>query len=600
MNDPTRAAQDLPLQPRLREQCRTALLARLEQFARAMGFDHGDWLQRFLHAAGQAHDELAGLHDRRGFERAHGLTASRISLVHENDLEFTLELTALARRLRERCGAELVRLHQRYMTLLEQRDAAAEQTPVGPEAVCSALRALSDAAGFDAAQRLRFLERCAEPLGHTLHALYRELNETMSTAGISPRQTERPRPPAGNASPAPFNTPAPARPAPPPTAPPPAPVAPPTSAPAAPDLPPAQAAAQSVDRLFDALPQCTEISPQLAAALALLREPFRQCILADHVQGTRKARALLERLITLGATLGPQCPATHPAALTLQALAGRALQQPEHLEEILCEADALAEERRTAAFALGPPAVELAERAERREHSLIQATHLINRLSSTDTPDAIRTFLTRSWLPLLARLHYHHGDGHAQWRSAAELADRLLRSAHPPQDPHGRSRWLNGLPALVRDLNQGLSALGLDEAARQAAMAPCMSLHSALIAGQRPAAQPQPAPDPARLSAPLGPNGLRLFSHGGYAATAIGHHPAATAGPGSWLVVDLPEGEPMRGCLVWSGATQRLVMLANPDSSRVLVATRRALAELAKNDACRLLDARTLLAQPAA
>ena len=126
---------------------RNALLQTLDEVARDSGFSHPEALEGLRRGTIESHDELAGLRDRRGFENARGLTASRISLVHEEDLEFTIRINDLARRLRERCDRELGRLHQRYMTLLDQSDdAALEQLPVGPETACCGLRALSDAA----------------------------------------------------------------------------------------------------------------------------------------------------------------------------------------------------------------------------------------------------------------------------------------------------------------------------------------------------------------------------------------------------------------------------------------------------------------------
>ena len=83
-------------------------------------------------AAGQRFDELVGIRDRRGFEMARGLTASRISLIHEEDLDFSIELTELARHLHDGLDDELVRLGQRMRVLLKQSDTAPEQLPPGP------------------------------------------------------------------------------------------------------------------------------------------------------------------------------------------------------------------------------------------------------------------------------------------------------------------------------------------------------------------------------------------------------------------------------------------------------------------------------------
>lgn len=163
---------------------RKAFVAALARFAEDIGLSEPEWLGAMASCVEEQFDELIGLRDRRGFESAKGLTASRISLVHEHDLEFSLELAELAKRVRELCETELPRLHVRFMVLLGQRDAADEQCPVGPEAACASLRALADAVGFDGVQRLRMVDRSAEPLAVRLLELYRELNQVFADAGV--------------------------------------------------------------------------------------------------------------------------------------------------------------------------------------------------------------------------------------------------------------------------------------------------------------------------------------------------------------------------------------------------------------------------------
>lgn len=459
MTDTASASAQLSGQQRLLAHCRSQLLANLEAFARSIGFIEQKTIAAFVDEAARCHDELLGLHDRRGFEQAHGLTASRISLVHEHDLEFTLELTALARRLRDYCRIELSRLHGRYMMLLGQRDAAEEQTPVGPETVCRALRALADAAGFDPAQRLQFLERCGEPLARTLRTTYRELGATLDAAGLRPHRASAPAPRAEDRAP----------------------------------------------------------------------EPTR----ADQPSHTADTDARIATLVQ--------------------------------------------------------PALSLAERAERREHALIEATAVIERLLRADTPNVIGQFLAHWWLPLLARLYYNHGGGHPQWRICCELAERLAQSVHPPTDSQARTRWADALPTLNRKLAQGLAALGLAEEAQRAALAPCIAAQQAALAGTLLPLGQTPTPAPATLSAPLGANGLRIFNHNRYAIGAPPPHPAAAATRGDWLAIDLPDGSTMRGCIGWTGASGHVVVLADPAAPRVLIATRRALAEAAAAGRCRLL-----------
>ena len=173
-------------------ECRAALLRTLEAFARNLGYARPDCLDAIKGAAGESYDELAGLRGRRGFEQARGLTASRISLVNEQDLSFTLELSDLERRLREYCDISLGRLHLRFMTLLSQDDAVAEQLPVGPETVCRSLRALAESAGLDGDERLELIERCMPTLGDHLRTFYKSLDTRLASAGIEMKPLGRP------------------------------------------------------------------------------------------------------------------------------------------------------------------------------------------------------------------------------------------------------------------------------------------------------------------------------------------------------------------------------------------------------------------------
>lgn len=168
-------------------ECRSAMLEMLDSFVVNQGFRMAESRDALRLAASECFDELASLRSRRGFEQAHGLTASRISLVSEEDLLFTLELTSLARRLREHCSFQLSRLHPRFMTLLDQEDAAAEQLPVGPEAISRALRGLTENAGLDSDQRIELLEKWTTPLCNELQLFYKALDELLSQAGIQVR-----------------------------------------------------------------------------------------------------------------------------------------------------------------------------------------------------------------------------------------------------------------------------------------------------------------------------------------------------------------------------------------------------------------------------
>lgn len=207
--------------PNLRQQliaeCRSAFLAMLDAFALTRGIRLADSRAAMTHAAAECFDELARLRGKRGFEQAHGLTASRISLISEHDLSLTIELTGLAKRLREHAGPNLARLSQRFVVLLEQTDAVAEQLPVGPEAVCRALRGLVENAGLDPDQRIDLLKNWEASLTRELGSFYGKLDDKLDKAGIRARPGYVPWTATGPATDPPSGAPPASRPLPAPT-----------------------------------------------------------------------------------------------------------------------------------------------------------------------------------------------------------------------------------------------------------------------------------------------------------------------------------------------------------------------------------------------
>ncbi|MCE1184323.1 MAG: DUF1631 domain-containing protein [Rhodocyclales bacterium] len=164
--------------------CREAFLQAFENAAREV-IRHPTWLQTLRRAAGECFDELAGDKEQAGFEQAYGLTASRISLVHDEDLDFSIELINLDQRLRDSCERDLAALHMRLKTLLSVSDAPLpEESPVGSESVCRALRVLKESEDLNHADAMSLLGRIESPLCRHLPNFYREMERELAQEGI--------------------------------------------------------------------------------------------------------------------------------------------------------------------------------------------------------------------------------------------------------------------------------------------------------------------------------------------------------------------------------------------------------------------------------
>ncbi|HRP77261.1 MAG TPA: DUF1631 family protein [Rhodocyclaceae bacterium] len=623
-------------------ECRAALLRTLEAFARNLGYARPDCLAAVKDAAGESYDELAGLRGRRGFEQARGLTASRISLVHEHDLSFTLELSDLERRLREYCDVSLGRLHLRFMTLLSQDDAVAEQLPVGPETVCRSLRALAESAGLDGDERLELVERCMPTLGDHLKTFYQSLDARLASAGIEMKPLGRPAQSAAHADPvAPARTsetthqPITAEAA----------IAEAGAAPLAglhrallkrrtspsdapvtvdPQLaasivaqirmwlsdqqqsgaqaprigasglgqfldPMAAAAIEALELVFDGIAVESNVPDPVKSIIASLQIPFLKLALSDDrllADKDHPALPLIDALAMAGNSLPMQVDA-HPGFERLAALTRTLAQVPElhkqDLKTALRQVQTFIDERRRMAMAAAEPALGIAAKAERREAARLFASRALGVLMDDDTPAAIRYFLRKHWVQVLARTLYKHGEKHPDWRAQLEIANEVVMSGRAGPDGRMPQEQVEALPGLISRIESGLATLGLGQQARDAAMADCREHHSALIAGRPPqiAYASTAAPDRMTLSRARELPELLMLHHTGYAAPkAHASNLHAALSPGTWLELELPDDSRMHGCIAWVGQGRKIALIADPDSGRLLIATMKCLSDL--------------------
>ncbi|MCB1956214.1 MAG: DUF1631 family protein [Rhodocyclaceae bacterium] len=607
--------------------CRSQFLDVLVAFARDRGFGQPEWIEGLTEEAGAAFDELVGLKDRQGFEMAKSLTASRISLVHEEDLEFSIVLTDVARRIRERCEHELARLHLRMMRLLDHRDTDSAQSPVGPEAACRGLRGLSDAAGLDPDLRLRLVSDNAEELGHLLIGLYRTLDRQLSEAGLTVATRTRPgseasRQPPGRAPVGHSGGPMAAfRDS----------LLPAGGAPAAahdetpddllrllhqwidehcseaggsladgplgPILPARRAAAvRAIERIFDALAGEAALAVGLRRALAHLRVPLLKLALRDDGLFSiedHPANRLMRAMATACAGLRPEAPS--PWFDRVDRIAGEVRQPGDDIGRALTLAlgatESLIDERMEATREAARTVGEAARRSERHDQCLEAASRAVRGLGSEALPAAVADFLELYWVQVLARTAYAHGADSPAYlehlRASAELAASVTGDA----DPATRRRLMPALPPLIKRLQSGLDVLGLDERQRNAALLPCMDLHAALIRGASPPAHKRAAPAGLRLRPVPGCTQARLLMHGGHTARdAVAPKWLQGIEVGDWVYLNHGELGHWHGCVGWIGPHRQLLTLVAGDGSDLLLVTFRALSELSEKDAAHLLQ----------
>lgn len=163
---------------------------RLTDIIRQCGIRVPAVLAAFAQEVGAAHDELASASDSdEDADQRTNLTASRLTLMGDDDLELDIRINALITRLREAGGRNLWRCQSRYMTLLS-RPAMSETThPAGPEAICLGLWAICRHAGGGLEPTLALLDRLEQGLCQQISGLYGEMDGLLAGYGIGPAPT---------------------------------------------------------------------------------------------------------------------------------------------------------------------------------------------------------------------------------------------------------------------------------------------------------------------------------------------------------------------------------------------------------------------------
>lgn len=145
-------------------------------------------LRAFARATGAYFDDMVSSEKRSRFDQLGSLTASRISLLGEDDLELDIRLGSFVSQLLEANARELWRVYLRFVTLLGRPDLSPGDNPVGPKAVAKGLAALSQALDDDHERALDRVARLEEHLAEFLPAVYLALNDFLVSRKVSAAQ----------------------------------------------------------------------------------------------------------------------------------------------------------------------------------------------------------------------------------------------------------------------------------------------------------------------------------------------------------------------------------------------------------------------------
>jgi len=168
--------------------CRALYLKELGQLLREAEPVSEAALRTFVQTAAGYFDEMVSTARRGGFEEADGLTASRISLVGENDLELEIRLGEFSAKLLEKTGGDLWRVYLRFVTLLKRPDLPKSDNPVGPKGIAEGLAQMCSELGEGHDKTLARIERLENYFASNLPVLYANLNALFEVRHVDAAQ----------------------------------------------------------------------------------------------------------------------------------------------------------------------------------------------------------------------------------------------------------------------------------------------------------------------------------------------------------------------------------------------------------------------------
>ena len=168
--------------------CRTLYLKELGQLLREAEPVSDLAVQTFVQSAAAYFDEMVTVARRGSFGDADGLTASRISLVKENDLELEIRLGEFSAKLLESTGGDLWRVYLRFVTLLKRPDLDKSDNPVGPKGIASGLAQMCEELGEGHDKTLARIDRLQSYFAQNLPVLYANLNALFDRRHIAAAQ----------------------------------------------------------------------------------------------------------------------------------------------------------------------------------------------------------------------------------------------------------------------------------------------------------------------------------------------------------------------------------------------------------------------------
>lgn len=524
--------------------CRGWFLKQADKLLREGEAVPDDAAAAFAKAVGAYFDEKTSTERRTSFDQLGNLTASKISLLGESDLELDIRLGEFAAGLTESNGKALWRVYLRFVTLLGRPDLSPADNPVGPKAIAKGLAALCTVPGDNADIAGERLGRLEEVFAEFLPALYAGLNDFLIARKVSAAQptivtapdvataaqaggvpgglamdaaaalqrslVAQAQPGGGNAvsmgagvaaslltqamfgrllarlddleRAAPAVT-----------------GGSETIAPRALDstqlgLPAGAPEAAAIDALaliFEAIFASPTLPDPIKTALSSLQIPTLRAVMLDRnffTADAHPARQLLDKMARAAVGLPSDVNSKHPLCMVIQQIASRVRAEFVNDTQVLSrhagELDKLIARRDNAASQAAAAYRPLIQRLEQGDQADQASRRVIDTFClRADVPPAISRFLRDHWQRLLRQIWLESGEESTEWLDNKAVVDQLLWSVQPKVDIEERKRLARELPQMLKTITAGMQHVSVPDAARAEFLDACFALQTAAMRG---------------------------------------------------------------------------------------------------------------------
>ena len=237
-----------------------------------------------------------------------------------------------------------------------------------------------------------------------------------------------------------------------------------------------------VTMLFDFILDDKTLPDAFKALIARLQIPVLKIAIVDKTFFSKKnhpARRLLNELARAGIGWSEARDGYEdPLYLKVAAIVNTVLTEFTHdaslIVDLLTDFDAFIEaeksQRQLAAQRLASAKETVAHEIEKR-------------ISETELPFSIRSFMTTAWKDVLTLIHTRDGNEGVAWKAALQLADDLVWSVQPKLMGKQKTRLIQVIPKILNGLQDGLMLIAYPRQDKERLLLELERLHLACLKG---------------------------------------------------------------------------------------------------------------------